>query len=252
MAENLPVVAKEESHVAIAAWGDDAAAAAKAAMEQERAGGEWVNARNGQLYYQDNMIAGGKLDVVIVDSIYENVFYGEKYDPDNKQPPQCYAFGRDEKEMVPHPDAAKPQATKCSECQWNEFETSDNGKGKACKNTRRLALVAANPRETLASNPMAFFKPPVTSVKNWSKYVRELGVNKAPTFATVTTIGIVPDAKTQFKITFTATEILPAMQYKDPIMRRIQEAKETIEFPYPQPDEKHAAVEKKEKKERKF
>lgn len=168
----------------------------------------FVSLRAGQLQYGGQPVAGNKLDVVIAGFGFENAYYVDDFDPDDPKSPVCFAFASEDEgddDMKPHPDSMQPQNDTCKGCQWNEFGTADKGKGKACKNIRRLALLAAKPltKEAMLKGEIAVLKPPVTSVKGWKQYANMCAaVHGRPPFAVVTQIGCVPDPKSQFKVTF--------------------------------------------------
>lgn len=197
--------------------------------------GAFVSAKAGVLQWQGNAVAGNKLDVIIVDSIYENALYEGDYDPDNPQSPVCFAFSHDEGELRPHEKSEKPQHDTCAGCPQNEWGTADRGRGKACKNIRRLAMVAAAPLEadTIMKSEIAFMKLPVTSTKNWINHVNTLAtIDRRPPFAVVTTIGTVPDAKTQFKITFDKKSLISDPAILEAAITRHEAQKATQIAPY--------------------
>jgi hypothetical protein len=86
-----------------------------------------------------------QLDVIIVDLLSEpsRQFYGSKYDPDAKATlPDCWS--NDGK--APETSAGKAQATSCAACPKNVEGSGQNGKGRACRYLRRIAvLVAGDP-----------------------------------------------------------------------------------------------------------
>jgi hypothetical protein len=225
------------ANTAIVSWQDKLAALAKKGVEQEAhagGGGTFIGTRAGQLTYQGNAVAGNKLDVIVADSIMENAYYVGRFDPENPAPPVCFSFGRDEKTMVPHPDAAAPQHTSCVGCPKNEFGSAESGAGKACKNIRRLALIPAKPldEDAVRTAEVAYLKLPVTSVKNWATYVKTLdALSHLPPVAVVTQISTQPDAKSQFKITFNNQATLPE-DIVTPILERLEMIEKDIEFPY--------------------
>lgn len=220
---------------------------AKHAAETEDQGrkisaGKFISMRGGVMMYDDNPVAGNQLDTVVVDFVNENAFYDGKFDPNNPRPPVCYAFGRSEDEMKPHPDAPEPQCETCDECEHNKFGTADDGegKGKACKNIVRLALLPASPLtvEAVRKADFAFVKTPVTSVKAWEGYKKSLKtLQKTIPIAVVTTISCTPDPKSQFKVTFGAKAALPAA-IGNAVFDRLEEAGEALVQPYPEPEEK--------------
>lgn len=191
---------------AVVSWADKLAGFAKEAAKEERAAGTMVTCRAGQLMVAGQPVAGNKLLVVIIGSLFENALYTDDYDPDAPKSPTCFAFAKAEEDLAPHPESGHPEHDKCKGCVHNEFGSAAKGKGKACKNIRRLAMIAASPldAETVKSGDVALMKLPVTSGKEWAKYVQTLSaVHKRPPFAVITELGAVPDPKTQFKITFT-------------------------------------------------
>lgn len=226
---------------AVANYEERLAAKAAAAVQSEAnvGGGSFISVKGGHLTYQGNTIKGNELDVVVLAAIHENCYYGDRYDPDNPQPPLCYAFGTDDSEMAPHPESSEPQHDTCKGCPNNEFGTADNGKGKACKNIRRLALLPGDPlnEETIQSAELAFLKVPVTSVKGWASFVKTVAtLEKLPPYGVITRIGVIPDQKTQFKVTFQKEgnvdrELLPLVD------QRSETAEQEVAFPYAKPSE---------------
>ena len=80
---------------------------------------------------------------VIVDFVSANTHYPGAYDKENPTPVNCFAVNKIIDQMAPHPDSPEPQADSCGECPLNKFE-SGVGKSKACKNTRKLAIIQEN------------------------------------------------------------------------------------------------------------
>ena len=237
--KNVPAAKK---NTGVASYVDRMAAMAQQATEQEKsvASGSFISFKSGRISYQGNAIKGDELDVIVIDSVLENCLYDSDYDSDNPSPPICYAFGRDDKAMAPHPEAAKPQHATCQGCPHNEFGTAEKGKGKACKNVRRLALVPGDvsSAEAVMAAEMAFAKIPVTSVKGWATYVRGLAtLEKRAPLGVITTIGTVPDDKSQFKVTFhkkadVDEALMPAL------FDRFDSISQEIMFPYQAAQEK--------------
>lgn len=247
MASTKTSVAKTKpaTGTAVMSWRDRLSAYAKEASavadEAGGGGGKFVSAKKGKLYFDGQPVAGNVLDVVVTHSVIEHAFYESDYDPDNPQSPVCFAFGSKVSEMAPHEKSLKPQANKCQGCEHNEWGSSDKGKGKACKNIMRLALLPAKPldAEAIAKAEVAYMKLPVTSVKGFAQYTKRLEATLGlPPFAVVTQLGCVDDDKTQFKITFADTARLDG---EDEIMNAIEKhhnvQREAILFPYQPPSE---------------
>lgn len=239
--KNVPAKAKTTAVGKAMTWQERLAGLAQDAVKTEESvsAGNFLSFKSGQLSYQGNAVQGNALDVIVLDHILENCFYGRRYDPDNPTPPVCYAFGTTEDDLAPHEKSAEPQHETCSGCPMNEFETADQGKGKACKNTRRLGLIPADnlDPEALESVEVAFAKLPVTSVKGWASYVRTLAtLEKKPPLGFVTRLSVVPDAKSQFKVMFNKVEALDE-DVLGVVLQRHDEVHDNIAFPYPEASE---------------
>lgn len=228
----------------------------------ERVTGSFISTKGGVLTFGEEQLPGNQMCVIILDYVQERTFYAEKYEPDREValPPVCYAFKRNEdpEEMAPHPSMQadltyfKPQNDICKTCPNNDWGTADTGRGKACSERRRLALIPAGyytPRrgsrdfdlhlitdpEHYASADIAYLKTSVTSVKDLARYVTALASSlHRPPLAVVTRVWLEPDPKTQFKVKFEMIEQLPVEMYEI-IMKRHEEAKAGIIFGYPPP-----------------
>lgn len=181
------------------------AAMAKQATAVERASTSTIGTRAGILTYGGQPIPGNKLECIVLASRHTNLYYEGKYDPNNIMNPSCYAYGEDEKTLAPHPSVVNPINTTCAGCPKNEWGSDPGGgRGKACKNSRSLALIPADtaPADVLVAE-IAVLKLPVTSVANWSNYVNKLStLFNRPPLGVVTEVGTQPDTKSQFKVVF--------------------------------------------------
>lgn len=245
---------KETQTTAIANWDEEMAkqAQAAAAMEASTATGNFFGLKGGILTWEGAALPGNQMGVIILDSILENVFYEGAYDPDTPQSPVCFAYGRDEKTMVPHADVVAngtAQCEGCHACPKNEFGSADVGKGKACRNTRRLAMISAGTYEQevkngplvfhafedpeqLESSPIGFMKLPVMSVKGYAGFVKQVaGALSRPPHGIFTRVFVVPDPKSQFRVMFEAIGQVPN-ELLGVVMQRNKEAQASIEFPY--------------------
>src|SRR5690606_25222900 len=76
-------------------WQDELAEAAKRSAQAEKGGGgglPTISFRGGVISVDDEEVDGGELDVVILQAIHENRYFGAKFDPNNTTAPKCYAF----------------------------------------------------------------------------------------------------------------------------------------------------------------
>ena len=231
----------------------------------EHVGGDFLSTQGGILSFDDEPMPGNQMAVVILDVVQERTYYTSKYDPARpvNLPPVCYAFGRGDEEMAPHPsmqsgpDYFVPQSDECATCPFNEWGSADTGRGKACSERRRMAVLPAGyyegrrgskdldlhlftEEEHYAKADIAFLKIPVMSVKDWARYVTQLAANlRRPPLAVVTRVYIEPDPKSQFRVKFDLIEEIPPELF-DVVMKRHEEAKAGIVFGYPPPDPSEA------------
>lgn len=109
------------------------------------------------------------IDAVIIKGNpgFAKVFYLKGYDPESseKQKPDCYTNDG----VAPATDATNAQSKKCATCAHNQFGSARQGKGKACADTKRLAIAAVDQ----LNEPMLLRIPPA-SLKPLSEYVKFL------------------------------------------------------------------------------
>jgi len=234
---------KDTKRSEIVNYDEELARLAKRAGEIERPSGLTIGTRAGVLTYNGNPCPDNKLDVIVVASVHANTLYEGKFDPNNLTSPVCFAYSEDGgPDMAPHPASSKPQCSTCAECWANQWKSDpDGGRGKACKNTRSLAVIPASTRpEDIATAEIAILKPPVTSVNNWQMYVQKCGaLYKSPPLALITRVGSVPDQKSQYKLTFTDIGVVDRSMLGG-LIARIPAALEIAQKVYDPPTERAA------------
>jgi hypothetical protein len=213
--------------------------------------------KGGVLSIDDQAIPGNHMAVVILDGILQNTFYEGRYDADNMTPPTCFALGRDDKTLAPHPtvvERGQAQHATCRGCPMNEFGTAENGKGKACGNRVRLMVVKAgdltaegrftyDPKdydeEHFTSAVAPVLAVPPTSIGAYATYVKSVANTlKMPPHGVFTKISVKPDPKVQVRVSFDPIMKAPVNLMKV-LMARHAEVKPAIEQPYnlDQPEE---------------
>lgn len=199
-------------------WDAEMAEFAKQAAETEAnvGGGNFISTRGGKFTIDGNEVPGDKMNVIVVDHVLENCYYKGKFDAKNPTSPICYAFGRKDEDMKPHPSSSEPQCSSCKDCPWNKFGSSDTGRGKACKNTRRLGLITEDDLEDVENSIAHILKVPPTSLKKWGGYVKNLesSLHKPP-FMIVSEITIRPDEDNQFELGFKVKSEVDGDQYPE-------------------------------------
>jgi hypothetical protein len=226
---------------AIVPWDEKLAALAGTATESLAAGGggQFVSIRGAILSYNGANVPGNKIEVVIPDFILENDYYDQDFDSDNIATPACFALGRTQEEMQPHPNSPNPQGGKdgkCKGCPQNEYGTSRRGRGKACQNRQRLALItSADLENDIASADVAYLKIPPTALKSFAGYIKQLAdtMHTHPV-GVVTELTVLPDPKNQVKLNFRMVEKLEDGDVVEALLAKREEIMKEIEFPYQQ------------------
>ena len=217
---------------------------AEAQRKQERSTGQFFSIKAGQLTFAGNPIAGNRMDTVVLESIHERVYFPEKYGTTDNTSPACFAYSQTGEDMAPHAEASVPQAKRCAECPHDKWGTSDNGKGKACREGRRLALLSASDLSDpgkVADGAVGYLRLPVTSVRGFSTYVQGVvGGSNLPLFCFVTRVSVVPDAKTQVKVNFERVGPIQGDDVMEAVFNRATAEAENIQFPYPKRDAEEA------------
>lgn len=199
-------------------------------------GGNMIKTQGGRLNYQGADIPGNKMRVIVLAHVLHNAFYEGAFDADNPTSPICYAFGAEKSDLVPHEQSPKIQHDQCEGCPQNEWGSANTGRGKACANKARLALISESDlQEDIAMAELAFIHVPVTSVKAWAGYVRQLDeLVHRPPLAFVTEISLTPDPKNQFNMLFMLAEQIEDGAIIEQLIAKAEVAEKEITFPYPE------------------
>lgn len=209
---------------AIVPWEKDMAAAAERGAKAEKPVGMFSSIAIGQgiLKIDDVPIPGNRMRGIVLCATPENQYYDRPYDAQNPTSPVCFSFGdptADEPEdgMAPHETSTTKQGDAnglCAECWANVMGSAEIGKGKACKNIRRMLIMPEDAIENGADGikkaEVRMLKVPVMSVKGWVNYVRQTLFEemKRPMWGVITEISLVPDPKSQFRVMFEFSELI--------------------------------------------
>jgi len=150
------------------------------------------------------------LEVVILKANphLSKVYYESGYSEGSDAKPTCYSHNG----STPASDATKAQAATCALCPHNAWGSriSENGsKGKACSDSRRVAVAAAGD----IGRPM-LLRIPAATLKDLAGYAQILTQRNAPYQAVVTKIGFDPTVAHP-KLTFKAVRWLSAEEYAE-------------------------------------
>lgn len=174
-------------------WEEQMALEATEAAADETTGGMAgiISTENKQFSIGDSTI-GSEMEVVIAGSAFEYSYYDRPYERGVFHPPACFAISVSEVGMVPHTTSPDKQAEACSECAYNEFGSALQGKGKMCKNSRRLGVYAYHDG-AMDTSELAVLKLAPTSLKNYAKYVKLLAATMGrPVWGVVTKLSFDP------------------------------------------------------------
>lgn len=230
-------------------WKEKLAIMAKDQAAKERPSVSKISLRAGQLKYGDQPVKGNVLPCIVLLAAHRNTYYTTAFDPNNLANPACFSVSVEGENMVAHenvpdenipPDDPKKPRTAprtCEGCAFNAWESDPKGgRGKACKEGRRLIILpadAAESAEAAKAAEMAIIDIPVTSGKNYSNFVNGLAAAAGvPPWAALTNVSTQPDAKTQFKVTFTPTSVIEDEAVLEALHARMAEAERIALQPY--------------------
>ena len=210
---NVPAHLSTMSRETIAALNKDAAAGAggssipRISLKQSRfrmiVGGEEVA-----------VLPSFDLDVVVIHAnpAASKTFYGKQWTGnDDRESPDCFSNDG----IRPHTDAKAPQCASCAQCPHNAWGSKINpttgAQGKACTDTKRIAVVAPG---VLGTGDLFQLAIPPASLKEWAGFIGQLQqVNPpVPYFAIVTKISF--DTNQSYpKLLFTPVRYLSEAEF---------------------------------------
>lgn len=225
---------------AVVSWSEKLAKYASDAKSTEEGTGNFLSFKAGMMTLEGAPLPGNEISCIILASLHENALY-PKYNPSQPQAPFCYAYGwgEDGEVMAPFEKVKDKRAPTCDICPNMVWGSDPEGsRGKACKQTRRLAWIKADllkDPDKLEKAPILYAKVPVMSVANWSAYVGVLAARNLPPWAVATRMFLQPHPKSQFQVWFE-----PQASIKDDgiltiLEAKMQAARQNIMFPYPDP-----------------
>ena len=172
----------------------------------------------------------GPMNCIILDWCTANIYFEGIYNPKDVKPPVCWALSKEVEGMKPSKDAPKRQHDNCKKCPQNEWASDpQGGRGKACKNTRRLVIARPDADET--TQPWIISVSP-TGLKHFDKYVNTLADLETHPIELIT------------EISFESAEAFPTLRFKSvkkhdnvELMWSLKERAQEILFMEPKIDE---------------
>ena len=239
---------------AVMTWKEKMAAVVAQAASSEAPKGGFLSFKGGNISYDDQLIPGNTMDVIVVDFLLENGIFRDKYNANKPASPMCYAIGRDEESLKPHQDCEEPQHTDCETCPNNEWGSDpEGGRGKACKNTRRIAMIPAdclkNGVEGIRKAGTVMCKLPVMSVKNFSTFINQCTkAMELPPFGVVVRMNTKPHPTSLFQVNWTILNSIENQEYMEALYNKHVAAEKMLFQPYPKMEEEAAPAQKASKK----
>ena len=161
-----------------------------------------------------------KISAVVVDMVYINTWYNKRYIAGQVESPACWALNANFAELAPDKSVEKPAHATCEGCPNNEWDSGPGGRGKACGNKVRLAIVTP---DSTNESPVFTVDLPPTSQSGFVNLLRKLAV---PIQSVV--LSIEQDPKSEYpKLLFnTVGEISPELAPH--IMPLVEKAQENL------------------------
>lgn len=146
-----------------------------------------------KLFTLPNGDTADTLSVIIVDFASYNAYYDKPWNPNQIVPPNCFSLGLEPAGMVPSENSPEPQAESCAACWANQWKSSSTGAGKACSNTRLLAVIEP---EGDPDSPIMLLKVTATALKSFDAYVTSVArAFQRPPRGVITEITFDPNLK---------------------------------------------------------
>lgn len=200
------------------------------ALQQQKAaalqtGPNLISFKGGQLIVDGIPIPRGEAEVYVLAQQAERAFYAEEFDSSKPQVPACYSFDLE----APHPDSSAPQHEQCLDCPQNEWGSASRGRGKACRESTRVAVVPATaPLETAPMYQCSF---PITSVGSVKEFLGRCAQSGKLSGEFKTRLKVVPDPRSFFKASLTPLQTVE--QPMRVLLDRMAQARDQLMTPYP-------------------
>jgi hypothetical protein len=176
------------------------------------------------------------LRVAVVDFVYRNEYYLGAFNRKSIQPPACFAISATAADLKASANSPVKQSDSCGTCQQNQFGSSPQGDGKACKNTVYLAVL---PTDATEDTPIWVLKTSPTAIKHFNSYVAKVARAAGVPVAAVTTEIFFDPSSTYASLRFEATGVNPVFELtvtrKDEARHRLLQEPDVSNFEMPTP-----------------
>ena len=243
MTSDVAVMEKPKNEVM--SYKDRMAALVAQTKRAEAPSGGFISLKGGRMSVGEVRLPGDKVQAIIIDYRKDNEFYESAYEIGKSAAPVCAAVVRPHEFQSPWrkpragesdetpgllwdeptglvTESSKPQVEAgrgCDGCKLLEFNTAHlikgktgSGKGKACRESRRLFLAAADQCTTpddVSRAPVMTLIPPPTSLDNFKRMANEVTeVLDMPIFGAVVEVSVEPDDKYLFAAQYKVLEAI--------------------------------------------
>jgi len=165
----------------------------------EVSGSSYINLTGKKFTFPDKTEAAGPISGIVIDFTNVYALYEGAFKRGVIQEPVCKAIGTIASEMEPLATVPKKQAEKCATCPQNQWG-SGGGEGKACQNSRVLAIVAAdNPKD----GEIFLVKVSPTGIRHFDKYAATVGTKfQTPLWGVITELSFSDDSYPSLRFNF--------------------------------------------------
>lgn len=228
------------------------AMAAEDSAREPAAMGNAISTR-GHKFTLGGSVIPNPMKVIILDYSFENAYYANAYDPDSPSSPTCFAVAKTEDGLAPDPEKVpEPVSKACKGCEYDAFGSAENGRGKACKNGRKLAVISADVKELtpeyITETSVAFIRVSPTGIKHFSGFVKKLkNALDLPVCGVITELDFDPDSEQPVLVPQYIEEVTDE-DVIDAILKRRQEVQEELLAGFQAVSKEHQARPKKGKK----
>lgn len=168
---------KRKTGTAVVNWKQELAKQAQAAVEElpEPATSRFISTRGGRYTYAGKEIKAPWRGVIL-DWALENDYFKNPFNADEIELPDCFAIGKAKSSdaLVPSDVSPEKQSLVCASCWANEFGSAETGRGKACKQRVRLAVIHEDQVGSEGRVDVLFLRLPPTRYDNFAAYSAEI------------------------------------------------------------------------------
>ena len=233
---------------ALVHWKDRMLAVKQQVADAEKPQGGFISFKGGRMSYGDEILPGDKINAIIIDYRFENDLYKSKYVAGVVRSPDCYAIALPGEILGPVAENCDdPQSSTCDGCPMNEWgsmkliDPASDSKGKACKTSRRIMILAADDCgsvEKIAKAQVVTLIPPATSVDNFQGCMNQISkVLDTAMFGAVVEISVKPHPKFLFQVHFKVLQQIQNEEVLEALLAR-HEKEIAREIKYPKNSER--------------